>query len=649
MVVRWSARRGAGSGSAAAAVLVASALEACDETDPVNSVGGDEFGAGAGGGGRCCRPGGRRPEPGGRGGSPRRGAVERPFAGASSGAGRFFARRFVGCWTGAGRGSGVGGAGRREVFWAGSGGGRVDIGDLADHRASRWPADGAAQYPSGPPARPGPGLAAAGSAADRRWRRFGVAVGVGAGPVVGGQRRSGRPGVGADRRHGDRNPGEPAHSRRGVGVESSGRAGLGGGGQRVDRGFRERAAGRSRVARDVAGWRGRGVGVPAGAGAAGLLPGRGEPAGRGQRRGGPAPTHSFNSVNQLSSDGAGYDADGNQTGPAPLTSGSYNSADQTTSFTPNGQGQIGASYAGNGQAQRLTLGNTSYANGIPGLTAETTGAASTYYERDPAGTLIAQRGNTGEFYYYLDGLGSVLGLIDTSGTVQATYSYDPYGVTTAVGGPNSNLANTNPYRYASGYFDTATGLYQYGQRYYQPSLGRWTQQDTLNMIGDPANGNRYTYTGDDPVNNVDPTGMCDGFFGCASAAASAVGNALSSAGSTAGCVRQNRRGQARHPESPYRRGNPQRARPARPRPGPRHHRRPARPRHRQDRPHPQPHPDVAGRWVRPLASDRTHPKGLPARGSASENAGFRKLGPGLIFSRLASSVPAGLLGPPGDD
>ena len=34
-----------------------------------------------------------------------------------------------------------------------------------------------------------------------------------------------------------------------------------------------------------------------------------------------------------------------------------------------------------------------------------------------------------------------------------------------------------------------------------------TQQDTLNIIGDPANGNRYTYTGDDPVNNVDPKGQ----------------------------------------------------------------------------------------------------------------------------------------------
>jgi len=147
------------------------------------------------------------------------------------------------------------------------------------------------------------------------------------------------------------------------------------------------------------------------------------------------------------------------------------------------------------------------AGSIPAINRPTsTGAPSTFYERDPAGTLIAQRSNAGEFYYYLDGLGSVLGLIDTNGTVQASYTYDPYRVTTAVGGPNGNLANTNPYRYASGYLDTATGLYQFGQRYYQPTLGRWTQQDSLSHIGDLNQADRYTWAAGDPVNNMDPSG-----------------------------------------------------------------------------------------------------------------------------------------------
>jgi len=47
-----------------------------------------------------------------------------------------------------------------------------------------------------------------------------------------------------------------------------------------------------------------------------------------------------------------------------------------------------------------------------------------------------------------------------------------------------------------------------GLRYYDPTLGRWTQQDDLNVIGDPANGNRYAYTGDDPINNISTPAEC---------------------------------------------------------------------------------------------------------------------------------------------
>lgn len=50
-------------------------------------------------------------------------------------------------------------------------------------------------------------------------------------------------------------------------------------------------------------------------------------------------------------------------------------------------------------------------------------------------------------------------------------------------------------------------LYQYGQRFYQRSVGRWTQQDNLESLGDPTQGNRYTYAGGDPINNVDPSGL----------------------------------------------------------------------------------------------------------------------------------------------
>ncbi len=44
-------------------------------------------------------------------------------------------------------------------------------------------------------------------------------------------------------------------------------------------------------------------------------------------------------------------------------------------------------------------------------------------------------------------------------------------------------------------------------RYYDPSLGRWTQQDPVGgSLGDLNSANLYAYAGDDPVNLVDPSG-----------------------------------------------------------------------------------------------------------------------------------------------
>lgn len=47
----------------------------------------------------------------------------------------------------------------------------------------------------------------------------------------------------------------------------------------------------------------------------------------------------------------------------------------------------------------------------------------------------------------------------------------------------------------------------FGTRYYDPSVGRWTQQEPLpGSIADPRSLNAYSYVYDNPVNYVDPTG-----------------------------------------------------------------------------------------------------------------------------------------------
>jgi integrase/recombinase XerD len=57
-------------------------------------------------------------------------------------------------------------------------------------------------------------------------------------------------------------------------------------------------------------------------------------------------------------------------------------------------------------------------------------------------------------------------------------------------------------------FATPTGVIMVAvARYYDPSLGRFTQPDTITHLGDLQQGNLYEYAGGDPVNNADPQGL----------------------------------------------------------------------------------------------------------------------------------------------
>jgi RHS repeat-associated protein len=130
-----------------------------------------------------------------------------------------------------------------------------------------------------------------------------------------------------------------------------------------------------------------------------------------------------------------------------------------------------------------------------------------------------------------DGLGSVVGLTNSSGTLINTYSYDPYGTILS-----QTETVAQPYKFAGVYYDTEYSLYKMGARYYDPAVGRFTQADPITMPNPPKNGgwpwfivlgrsgqtvlgmignvafnpvehNLYVYAGNDPVNSTDPTGL----------------------------------------------------------------------------------------------------------------------------------------------
>jgi RHS repeat-associated protein len=59
---------------------------------------------------------------------------------------------------------------------------------------------------------------------------------------------------------------------------------------------------------------------------------------------------------------------------------------------------------------------------------------------------------------------------------------------------------SNPWRYDDGYYDTTTGLYKFGERYYSLIEMRWTQLYPSGQ--DPG----YVFASDDPANEEDLSG-----------------------------------------------------------------------------------------------------------------------------------------------
>lgn len=201
---------------------------------------------------------------------------------------------------------------------------------------------------------------------------------------------------------------------------------------------------------------------------------------------------------------------------------SYNGMNQLIEVERNGE-EYNYVYDGKGQRVKKTLNGKTIEYVWDG-SGNIIGENEKVYSRGAGGEIVSD----GENYYAYNGHGDTTNLVQmSSGTsiaLTATYEYDAFGNAQITG----NESAGNPFRYNGQYTDDETGLIYLRNRYYDPSIGRFTQEDPYwnvnNMIyGEDGSEedeikipdyssiiqstNLYLYCIGEPVNGMDPYGL----------------------------------------------------------------------------------------------------------------------------------------------
>ena len=215
-------------------------------------------------------------------------------------------------------------------------------------------------------------------------------------------------------------------------------------------------------------------------------------------------------------------------------------------------GEVTFAYDSDGKRVRKTSGEnttTYYYNGnvLSGLVrkaakdAGTTGTGTTVqfvYDTQGKPFMLRLNGKTDYFYLY-NGLGDVVGLVDSSNQVVVRYQYNSWGkVTSTQDTSGVSLATLNPFRYRKYVYDPETGLYCLGSRYYDPEVGRFVNADSIKFAATLGRyyvnrQNLYQYCFNNPIMLNDKFGSwpklpewLDDLGKSAKKAAKAIGTAI---------------------------------------------------------------------------------------------------------------------------
>ena len=145
---------------------------------------------------------------------------------------------------------------------------------------------------------------------------------------------------------------------------------------------------------------------------------------------------------------------------------------------------------------------------LSGVPVETTGSQRVTYLYGHDGSASLTTGLLGEegtawAWYLGDGLGSVRQLADGDGDVTLAQGYTPFGVLLW-----SEGSGTSGYGYTGEQEDASVGLIFLRARYYDPYLARFISKDPRpGSALRPETFNGWIYVGNNPTNDIDPSGL----------------------------------------------------------------------------------------------------------------------------------------------
>jgi RHS repeat-associated protein len=218
-----------------------------------------------------------------------------------------------------------------------------------------------------------------------------------------------------------------------------------------------------------------------------------------------------------------YDDNGNL---LTVTGGLTNTWDYDNRITQSVVGATTVTYGYDASGQRVKYstgaGTTVYVNKYYEISPDGKIKKYVYGGNEAVATLETQSGATTTYYTHKDHLGGSSVITNSSGSQVELLDYYPFGSTRL--DEKSGSFETS-HKYTGKELDADTGLYYYGARYYNASVGRFVSQDpaylligdkerfkdkydrTLSMhLSDPQSLNSYSYVNNNPLKYTDPDG-----------------------------------------------------------------------------------------------------------------------------------------------